>query len=131
MISATLADNLLTAPVIAFLVAITATLSRFDVRLPESLYPILSTFLLLAIGLKGGTALSDVQPSEFWKPLVAAVVLGIVTPIIAFVLFRALGKLDVVNSSALAAHFGSVSAVTFTVVLATLETRDIAYEGLT
>ena len=95
MIAASLADNLLTAPVIAFLVAIVATLARFDVRLPESLYPILSTFLLLAIGLKGGTALSDVQPSEFWKPLLAAILLGILTPVIAFFLFRLLGKLDV------------------------------------
>lgn len=129
MIAASLADNLLTAPVIAFLVAISATLLRFDVRLPESLYPILSTYLLLAIGLKGGTALSDVEPSEFWKPLVAAVLLGILTPIVAFALFRMLARLDVVNSSALAAHYGSVSAVTFTVVLSTLDTRGISYEG--
>ncbi len=129
MIAASLADNLLTAPVIAFLVAIVATVFRFDIRLPESLYPILSTYLLLAIGLKGGTALSDVQASEFWKPLLASVVLGVATPIVAFGLFRLVGRLDVVNSSALAAHYGSVSAVTFTVVLATLETRSIAFEG--
>lgn len=129
MIAASLADNLLTAPVIAFLVAIVATLARFDVRLPESLYPILSTFLLLAIGLKGGTALSGVQPSEFWKPLLAAILLGVITPVIAFLLFRLLGRLDVINSSALAAHYGSVSAVTFTVVLSTLDTRDIPFEG--
>jgi hypothetical protein len=129
MIAASLADNLLTAPVIAFLVAIVATLTRFDVRLPESLYPILSTFLLLAIGLKGGTALSDVEPADFWKPLLAAILLGVLTPVIAFLLFRLLGKLDVINASALAAHYGSVSAVTFTVVLSTLATRDIDYEG--
>ena len=129
ILAASLADNLLTAPVVAFLVAITATLLRFDVRLPDSLYPILSTFLLLAIGLKGGTALADVQPSEFWKPLLAACVLGVATPVVAFGLFRIFGKLDVINSSALAAHYGSVSAVTFTVMLSTLETREISYEG--
>lgn len=129
MIAASLADNLLTAPVIAFLIATVATLLRFDVRLPESLYPILSTFLLLAIGLKGGTALADVRPSEFWKPLLAAVVLGIATPTVAFFLFRLLGRLDVVNSSALAAHYGSVSAVTFTVVTTTLDARGVSYEG--
>jgi hypothetical protein len=49
MFAASIMDNLLTAPVIAFLVALIATLLRFDVRLPESLYPIISTFLLLAI----------------------------------------------------------------------------------
>lgn len=129
ILAASLADNLLTAPVVAFLVAIAATLLRFDVRLPESLYPILSTFLLLAIGLKGGAALADVEPSEFWKPLLAACALGIATPVVAFGLFRIFGKLDVINSSALAAHYGSVSAVTFTVMLSTLETREISYEG--
>ena len=122
-------NNLLTAPVIAFVVALLVTLLRFDVRLPEALYPILSTYLLLAIGIKGGRALSTTSPGEIWLPLVGAVVLGIVTPIVAYVLFRFVGSLNVVNSAALAAHYGSVSAVTFTVLIASLDTRDISYEG--
>lgn len=129
MIAASLADNLLTAPVIAFLVALIATLLRFDVRLPEALYPILSTFLLLAIGIKGGRALTASSPSEIWKPLIAALILGVFTPLVAFALLRLPGRLDVVNSAAIAAHYGSVSAVTFTVLIASLETRDITYEG--
>ncbi|MEY5059357.1 MAG: hypothetical protein RJA51_1104, partial [Actinomycetota bacterium] len=80
MIAASLADSLLTAPVIAFLVALVATLAKFEVRLPESLYPILSTFLLLAIGLKGGKALAAASPGDIWKPLVASLALGVVTP---------------------------------------------------
>ncbi|NBU16283.1 MAG: sodium-dependent bicarbonate transport family permease [Actinobacteria bacterium] len=129
MIAASLADSLLTAPVIAFLVALVATLAKFEVRLPESLYPILSTFLLLAIGLKGGKALAAASPGDIWKPLVASLVLGVVTPLVAFTLFRILNKLDTVNSAALAAHYGSVSAVTFTVLLSSLDTRGIDYEG--
>jgi hypothetical protein len=129
MIAASLADSLLTAPVIAFLVALVATLAKFEVRLPESLYPILSTFLLLAIGLKGGKALAAASPGDIWKPLVASLVLGVVTPLVAFTLFRVLNRLDTVNSAALAAHYGSVSAVTFTVLLSSLDTRGIDYEG--
>ena len=129
MIAASVADSLLTAPVIAFLVALVATLAKFEVRLPESLYPILSTFLLLAIGLKGGKALAAASPGDIWKPLVASLVLGVVTPLVAFTLFRILNKLDTVNSAALAAHYGSVSAVTFTVLLSSLDTRGIDYEG--
>ena len=129
MIAASLADSLLTAPVIAFLVALVATLAKFEVRLPESLYPILSTFLLLAIGLKGGKALAAASPGDIWKPLVASLVLGVVTPLVAFTMFRALNRLDTVNSAALAAHYGSVSAVTFTVLLSSLDTRGIDYEG--
>jgi hypothetical protein len=129
MIAASLADSLLTAPVIAFLVALVATLAKFEVRLPESLYPILSTFLLLAIGLKGGKALAAASPGDIWKPLVASLVLGVVTPLVAFTMFRVLNRLDTVNSAALAAHYGSVSAVTFTVLLSSLDTRGIDYEG--
>jgi hypothetical protein len=129
MIALSLLDNLLTAPVIAFLVALVATLLRFDVRLPESLYPVLSTYLLLAIGIKGGRALSESALSDIWKPLIATLVIGILTPIIAFGLLRLIGRLDVINSAAIAAHYGSVSAVTFTVLLASLESREMTYEG--
>lgn len=124
-----IADNLLTAPVIAFLVALFFTLLKFEVRLPEALYPILSTYLLLAIGVKGGRSLAATSPGDLLLPLVATVVLGVATPLVAYVMFRFLGSLNVVNSAALAAHYGSVSAVTFTVLIASLNTRDIAYEG--
>ena len=129
MIAAAITDSLLTAPVIAFLVALVATLAKFEVRLPESLYPILSTFLLLAIGLKGGEALAAASPGDIWKPLVASLALGVVTPFVAFTMFKVLNRLDTVNSAALAAHYGSVSAVTFTVLLSSLDTRGIDYEG--
>ncbi len=129
ILSSILVDNILTAPVIAFVVALLATLLRFDVRIPESLYSILSTYLLLAIGIKGGKALVVSSPSELWKPLIAATAIGVITPIIAYFLFQKLAGLNVTNSAALAAHYGSVSAVTFTVLLSTLESHQISYEG--
>lgn len=129
MLASALVDNLLTAPVIAFVLAVVATLLRFEIRLPESLYPILSTFLLLAIGMKGGKSLADSDVSDLWKPLLAALVLGIITPLIAFAAVRYAGRIDRTNAAALAAHYGSVSAVTFTVVLASLDSRKMPYEG--
>ena len=127
--SSILIDNILTAPVIAFVVALIATLLRFDLRIPEALYPILSTFLLLAIGIKGGKALTVESPAELGKPLLAALAIGIITPLIAYSLFRKVGNLDITNAAALAAHYGSVSAVTFTVLLSTLDSHGITYEG--
>ena len=129
MIASTITDNLLTAPVIAFVVALFATLLKFEIRLPEALYPILSTFLLLAIGIKGGKALAAAPASDLWKPLIAAIILGVITPLIAFAVVRTVGKLDTINSAAIAAHYGSVSAVTFTVVLSSLESQNISFEG--
>jgi hypothetical protein len=130
VIASVIIDNLLSAPVIAFVVALIATLIKADLRLPDGLYAILSTYLLFAIGLKGGRAMAESNLGDLWKPLIAAVVLGVLTPIIAFVSLRMLGRLDTVNASALAAHYGSVSAVTFTVVLATLEAGGRTYEGV-
>ena len=129
ILSSILVDNILTAPVIAFVVALIATLLKFDLRIPDALYPILSTFLLLAIGIKGGKALSVSSPSELWQPLLAAIAIGVITPLIAYALFRKTAKLDITNAAALAAHYGSVSAVTFTVLLSTLDSQGIAYEG--
>ena len=129
ILSSILVDNILTAPVIAFLVALIATLLRFDLRIPDALYPILSTFLLLAIGIKGGKALSESSPAELWQPILAAVAIGVITPLIGYALFRKIAKLDITNAAALAAHYGSVSAVTFTVLISTLDAHGISYEG--
>ena len=129
ILSSILVDNILTAPVIAFVVALIATLLRFDLRIPDALYPILSTFLLLAIGIKGGKALSESSPAELWQPLLASIAIGVITPLIAYALFRKTAKLDITNAAALAAHYGSVSAVTFTVLLSTLDSQKITYEG--
>jgi hypothetical protein len=129
MDGAAIVDNLLSPPVLAFVVSLAAALLRFDLRLPEALYPILSSYLLLAIGLKGGRALADSGLADAWAPLVASVGLGVVTPILAFVLLRGLGRIGRTDAAGIAAHYGSVSAVTFTVIVATLDSRGTAHEG--
>ena len=118
---------LFSAPIIAFVVAMAATLLKVNLRVPESLYPIVSTFLLLGVGLKGGRELSEVSIDSFWKPLVAVLFFGLINPLLAFSLFRLITRLDEINSAALAAHYGSPSLVTFIVLLTTLDTRGITY----
>lgn len=129
MDGAVIVDNLLSPAVLAFVVSLAAALLRFDLRLPDSLYPILSSFLLFSIGLKGGRALAGTALADAWLPLVAAVALGVATPLVAFALFRSVGRTSRIDSAGLAAHYGSVSAVTFTVVIATLDARGTAHEG--
>jgi len=104
-----------------------ATLLKVNFRMPESLYPIVSTFLLLGIGLKGGRELSEVSVDSFWKPLFIVLFLGLINPLVAYLLFRLITRLDEINSAALAAHYGSPSLVTFIVLLTTLESRGISY----
>jgi len=129
MDGAVVVDNLLSPAVLAFVVSLAAALLRFDLRLPEALYPILSSFLLFAIGLKGGRALSDAGLADAWLPLAAAVALGVATPLLAYGLLRWFGRIPTIDAAGIAAHYGSVSAVTFTVVIATLDARGTAHEG--
>lgn len=119
--------TLLGAPFVAFVVAMALTLLKVNLRMPEFLYPIVSTFLLLGIGLKGGRELSLVSLDSFWKPLVFVLFLGLINPLVAFSLFRLITRLDQVNSAALAAHYGAPSLVTFIVLLTTLDYRGIKY----
>lgn len=129
MTLALLLDNLLSAPVIAFVVAVIATLARFDLRLPDALPSILSAYLLFAIGLKGGRSLSESTLSDLIFPIIIAVAIGIVTPLTAWAMMRSFVKLSNVDAAGIGAHYGSVSAVTFVVVLATLDAQGMFYEG--
>lgn len=113
-----LATNLLSPVVLAFALGVVATLVKSDLEFPEPLYQALSIYLLLAIGLKGGAALSTTPLTDFVPPAGATLALGLVTPLTAFAALVWLARMDRVNAGALAAHYGSVSAVTFLAALA-------------
>ena len=110
-----LAANLLSPVVLAFVLGVVASLVRSDLRLPDALYNGLAIYLLLAIGLKGGVELSETPLRAFVGPAVLTLGLGVVTPLTAFVVLRRLGRFSLVDAAAVAAHYGSVSAVTFIV----------------
>ena len=110
--------NLLSPIILAFVLGIVASIVKSDLEFPRPLYDALSIYLLLAIGLKGGVELSETPLAEFAGPALATFVLGVLTPITAYNVLRRLGRLDRANSAALAAHYGSVSAVTFIVAIA-------------
>ncbi len=121
--------NLLSPMVLAFVLGIVATLVRSDLKLPDELYTTLSIYLLLAIGLKGGIALAETSLAVFWAPALATFLLGVIIPIIAYIVARRIGKLSVADAAALAAHYGSVSAVTFAASQTFLDAIGIRYEG--
>ncbi|RIH87490.1 Na+-dependent bicarbonate transporter superfamily protein [Meiothermus luteus] len=121
--------NLLSPAVLAFALGMVATLVRSDLRIPEALYTSLSIYLLLAIGLKGGAALAATPWSELWKPALATLALGVSTPLLSYAVLRRLGRMDVVNAAALAAHYGSVSAVTFIAANTLMQSLRQSVEG--
>lgn len=109
----TLILNLLSPLTLAFVLGIFARLVRSDLALPKDLYTSLSIYLLFALGLKGGVELAQTSFSEVILPIIVTIILGFISPIVTYLAARRLGRLSVADSAALAAHYGSVSAVTF------------------
>ena len=121
--------SILSPMVLAFLLGIIAARVKSDLKFPDSLYQSLTIYLLIAIGMKGGYKLSIASFSEVIQPAVVAVGLCCLIPLWTYWIMRKLGKFDVYNAAALAAHYGSVSAVTFSAALAFHETLGISFEG--
>lgn len=114
--------------VLFFLFGLVAGLARSDLKLPSALYESLSVFLLLAIGMKGGEALSQQALGPLLPQLLAVVALGVVQTLIAFAILLRLGRLQRADAASTAAHYGSVSVATFAVGVNWLLARDIAFE---
>jgi uncharacterized protein len=121
--------NLLSPMVLAFALGVVATLVRSDLRVPDAMYAALSIYLLFAIGLKGGVALSATPPAVLLWPALATLTAGLVTPLWSYAIARRLGRWGVADSAALAAHYGSVSVVTFVAAQAFLDRAGVGYEG--
>jgi hypothetical protein len=114
--------------VLFFLLGLLARLAKSDLRLPEAVYEILSIYLLLAIGLKGGIELSKHALSDLLPQVLALIALGLVTPLLLYPALRAL-RFARADSASLSAHYGSVSVVTYAVAVAALDRAGVPYES--
>lgn len=126
---AILLSNLLSPPVIAFAAGILAVWLRSDLKFPNQVYQALTIYLLLAIGFKGGAALATYGIGKLMLPLGATLIAGSLIPAAAFFAARRLLRMSVADAAAIAAHYGSVSAVTFMACLAFLDKQGLEYEG--
>ena len=106
--------NLGSPAVLAFVLGVLAALMRSDLRFPEQVTSFLSSYLLFAIGLKGGLRIREADIGDLVGPFGATLVLGVLTPCVAYVVAKRWLRLDTANAASIAAHYGSVSAVTFT-----------------
>lgn len=123
-----IADNLLTPPILFFLLGAAAGFLRSDLAIPEAVTKLLSLYLMWAIGIKGGVKLAEsgFSADALWS-LALAVLLAVVVPLYVYALLRR--RLDAANASALAAVYGSVSAVTFLTASAFLQSRGVEHGG--
>lgn len=124
-----LAANLLSPAVLFFALGVAAAVLKSDLKFPEPLYVGLTLYLLTAIGFKGGVAIHEAGLGQVLLPAVAAMVLGAAIPLWVYPLLRYAGGFRPVDAAAIAAHYGSVSAVTFITATNYLTSINVPYEN--
>jgi len=105
--------NLLSPIALAFVLGVIARVIRSEFTLPKEIYQGLSIYLLWSLGLHGGVELAHAAFSEIVRPAGVTLLIGCITPISAYLTLRYLGRFGEADSAGIAAHYGSVSAVTF------------------
>ncbi|MFZ5521107.1 MAG: sodium-dependent bicarbonate transport family permease [Pseudomonadota bacterium] len=124
--SPALLSNLLDPPILFFLLGTAIGLLRSNLDVPQPVAKFLSLYLLMAIGFKGGVALSKTGVSpQMGLALTAAVILALGVPLWTYALLRR--RLSTYDAAAVAATYGSVSAVTFIAANQFLERQGIAF----
>ncbi len=116
------------AVVLFFVLGVVARISKSDLKLPQALYEALSVYLLLAIGLKGGVEIHKQSLVAVLPQILACIALGAMIPMLLMPAFKRFG-LSGVDSAVLAAHYGSVSVVTFAVATSYLHRVGVSYES--
>ena len=123
-----LISNLTNPTLLFFVLGIIATIVKSDLEIPQSSSKFISLYLLFAIGFKGGQELAH---SNFNAEILYSVILGIVIastiPIYTFFILKR--RVSISDAGAVAATYGSVSAVTFVSAVSFLEAQQIAFGG--
>jgi len=116
-VSEVLLVNVLSPITLAFVLGLFARVVGSEFHLPRDIYLALGVYLLFALGLKGGAELARAPLGGIWLPIVVTLGLGCVRPLTSYFVLRRLGRMGVPDAAGIAAHYGSVSAVTFIAAL--------------
>ncbi len=121
-------NHILDPAILFFVFGVLAGTVKSNLEIPPAISRFLSLYLLMALGLKGGFALaqSGLTP-EVGKSLGAAIALALIVPFVGYHLLRR--WVDGYDAAAVAATYGSVSAVTFVTAVQYLENQGVAYGG--
>jgi uncharacterized protein len=123
-------QNLLSPMVLFFALGLMAALGRSDLTIPEAVAKTLALYLMMAIGFKGGAevAKSGVTATML-QVMFVGTVLSFIIPVIGFFALRAVSKLSAVDAAAVAAHYGSISIVTFVAGTEAVRGQGLPFEG--
>ena len=124
------AGNLISPIILSFVLGLFAALARSDLSIPEAVAKGMSIYLLFAIGFKGGAGVAaHGLDATLVGTLIAALVLSFALPFVGFALLSVMTRLSTVDKAAVAAHYGSISIVTFVAATSVLDSRGIMSEG--
>jgi uncharacterized protein len=122
--------NLLSPMILCFALGLFAALARSELTVPEAAAKALSIYLLFAIGFKGGVAVADHGlDARLLAALAGGVVLSFIIPFVAFAMLRVMSGMSRLDAAAVAAHYGSISIVTFVTGTSVLTGRGLEPEG--
>lgn len=123
-----LIDNLTNPALLFFVLGIIAVYVKSDLEIPSNSSKFISLYLLFAIGFKGGQELShETFTSEIgWSMLFGISIASLIPAYTFFILKR---KLSIYDAGAIAAAYGSVSAVTFVTAVSYLESQQLQLDG--
>jgi len=124
-----LLQNIFAPTVLFFFIGVIAVFCKSDLEIPAPLPKLFSLYLLLAIGFKGGIGIqeSGIFNNQVLLTLSAAVLMSLIIPILGFIVLRL--RFNVFNSAAIAAAYGSISAVTFISAESFLISQNISSDG--
>lgn len=123
-----LIENLKNPALLFFILGFIAVKLKSDLKIPENSSKFISIYLLFSIGFKGGQELahSNLNLEIAWS-IIIGIITALIIPIYSFFLLKR--KMSVENSGAIAAAYGSVSAVTFVTTISFLELQNIHFNG--
>lgn len=123
-----LLENLTSPALLFFALGIIAVYLKSDLEIPPSSSKFISIYLLFAIGFKGGQELShETFTSEIGWSMLFGIFISLIIPLYAFFILKR--KLNVFDAGAIAAAYGSVSAVTFVIAVSYLESQQLNING--
>ncbi|MEL7119197.1 MAG: sodium-dependent bicarbonate transport family permease [Bacteroidota bacterium] len=123
-----LLENLTNPALLFFILGILAVQAKSDLKIPDNSSKFISIYLLLSIGFKGGNELSHSAINfEILGCMTLGILLACIIPVAAFFTLR--NKIGIKNAGAIAASYGSVSAVTFVTAISFLEFEGVDFDG--
>ncbi len=122
-------NNLLSPMILFFVLGFGAALLKSDLQIPEQIGKALALYLMLAIGFKGGAAMaSGGLDATFIGAIGIGIGLSFAMPFLGFALLTATTRMDRATAAAVAAHYGSISAVTFVTAVGFLALQNVEHE---